>query len=61
MTHRVSPAELKQINEAIPKITIITGDSDNLVNPGNSKHLAKHLTRAKLEIIKGAGHAPTVQ
>jgi pimeloyl-ACP methyl ester carboxylesterase len=57
----VSPAELRQIDEAIPKILIITGDSDNLVNPGNSLHLKKHLKRAELQQLKGAGHAPTIQ
>ncbi|UZJ54100.1 hypothetical protein CBS101457_003420 [Exobasidium rhododendri] len=60
-THQVKPADLKQIDEAIPKTIIITGDEDNLVNPGNSKHLAKHMPRAELQVLVGSGHAPTAQ
>lgn len=60
-THRITPAELKQINEAIPKITIMSGDHDNLVNPGNSKHLKQHLPAAELHLIQGGGHAMTIQ
>jgi hypothetical protein len=61
ITHRVSPSELKQINEAIPKITILTGDQDNLVNPRNSEHLKKHMPLAELHVVKGGGHAMTIQ
>jgi pimeloyl-ACP methyl ester carboxylesterase len=60
-THRVSPAQLQRINDAIPVIAIITGDDDNLVNPGNSYHLKKHLTKANLDILPGVGHVPVVQ
>jgi pimeloyl-ACP methyl ester carboxylesterase len=61
VTHRVSPSELKQINEAIPKITIMSGDQDNLVNPANSEHLKKHMPLAELQIVNGGGHAMTIQ
>lgn len=61
LTHRVSPSELKQINEAIPRITIITGDQDNLVNPLNSQHLQEHMLNAELHVVKGGGHAMTIQ
>jgi pimeloyl-ACP methyl ester carboxylesterase len=60
-THRVSPVQLQRINDAIPVITIITGDDDNLVNPGNSHHMKKHMPKAQLEILPGVGHVTVVQ
>lgn len=61
VTHRVSPSQLQRINEAIPKITIITGDDDNLVNPANSHHMKKHMPKADLHILPGVGHVTVVQ
>lgn len=61
MTHRVTVAQLQQINKDIPAISIFTGDQDNLVNPGNSIHLAQHMPRAQYTKIHGAGHALPAQ
>lgn len=61
ITHRVSPAQLRAIDAAIPVVTIVTGDQDNLVNPLNSHHLAKHMKRARLVQVPDAGHAMPVQ
>lgn len=61
LTHRVRAAELREIDAAIPQVTIATGDDDNLVNPHNSVHLAKHMQRAKLHQVPDAGHAMTLQ
>lgn len=61
ITHRVTITELTKINKDIPAITILTGDDDNLVNPGNSVHLAQHMTRATYTKFEGAGHALPAQ
>lgn len=61
VTHRVSAAELARINEAIPKITIVTGDRDNLVHPANSKHMKKHMPKADLIVLPDVGHVTVVQ
>ncbi|KAK0544713.1 hypothetical protein OC846_005238 [Tilletia horrida] len=61
ITHRVKNADLAKINAAIPAITIVTGDEDHLVNPGNSLHLAKQLPKAKLVQMKESGHALPLQ
>lgn len=61
ITHRISPAQLRAIDESVPTITIVTGDADNLVNPLNSEHLAKHMKRARLVRVPNAGHALPVQ
>lgn len=60
-THHVSNASLAKINKDVPAITILTGDKDNLVNPGNSTHLARQMKRASLTKFKGAGHVVTAQ
>lgn len=39
----------------------MTGDDDNLVNPGNSKHLSDQMKRAELCPFVGAGHAVNIQ
>jgi len=61
LTHRVTNKELAAISENIPKITIMTGDEDNLVNPLNSEHLAENIPRAKLIRLEDTGHAITIQ
>lgn len=60
-THRVSDDQLKEMDEKIPKIFVITGDDDSLVKPGNSKHLADQMRRAEFSLFPGAGHAIYVQ
>jgi hypothetical protein len=41
ITHRVSASRLAQIAKTIPKVTILTGDQDHLVDPRNSEWMAK--------------------
>ncbi|KAK0522094.1 hypothetical protein OC834_006405 [Tilletia horrida] len=61
VTHRVTNAELAKINTSVPAITIVTGDEDHLVNPGNSLHLAKQMPKARLVQMKQSGHALPLQ
>lgn len=49
------------INEKIPKITVITGDVDYLVKPGNSDHLSNQMSRAEFVLFENAGHAINMQ
>ncbi|CAO1623689.1 unnamed protein product [Parajaminaea phylloscopi] len=60
-THHVSNKELLSIDGAVPSILIVTGDEDNLVKPVNSIHLKKWLPSARLEQLKGRGHAIQLQ
>ncbi|KAF5366565.1 hypothetical protein D9758_008986 [Tetrapyrgos nigripes] len=56
LTHRVSPARLEQISKSIPKIIILTGDVDHLVNPKNSFYLKDKMKEAELIQWKNTGH-----
>jgi hypothetical protein len=40
MGHRVVPERLAKISKSVPKVTIVTGDDDHLVDPRNSEWLA---------------------
>ncbi|CAG8543059.1 6662_t:CDS:10 [Ambispora leptoticha] len=61
LSHGVSRERLIQIRENIPRILVITGTWDNLVNPKNSYYLGEEL-QADLQIFEGSGHAlPTEQ
>lgn len=60
-THNVSPAALASIDAAIPRITILTGDSDAVVNPRHSSDMAAHMPHAKLVVFAGNGHAIQLQ
>ena len=61
MTHRVSPDRLRQISSIIPKVLIVTGTTDNLVDPANSHFLKEHMPEAELIVKEGAGHGITMQ
>lgn len=61
LTHHVSSKDLKRINELVPKIAIITGDWDQIVNPSHSKHMHKMMPDALYEVWKDAGHAIHIQ
>ncbi len=37
--------------------TVITGDSDFLISPTNSRYLARRIPNAQLRVVKHAGHA----
>ena len=57
LTHYVSPARLRSISAGIPKVSIVTGDSDILVLPDNSNTLKEHMPEAELTIWQHTGHA----
>lgn len=57
LTHYVSPARLSAINASIPKIAILTGDDDNLMDPANSKKLSQTLPSAEYVVWEKTGHA----
>ncbi|KAI0374724.1 alpha/beta-hydrolase [Pilatotrama ljubarskyi] len=61
LTHYVPPDQLRKISSSIPKVTIVTGDTDNLVDPSNSHLLKQHMPEAELIVRGGAGHGITVQ
>jgi pimeloyl-ACP methyl ester carboxylesterase len=60
-THRVTPDKLRQISASIPKVMIITGDSDELVNPRNSFRLKNAMPEAELLVCEGTGHGVQLQ
>lgn len=55
LRHYVSDQRLLKIKEAGIPVLVMTGTWDNLVNPKNSRHLAKVLD-CQLEIFEGSGH-----
>lgn len=57
LTHHVSSERLKAISANIPKVTIVTGDSDNLVRPDNSHVLKQHMRESELIVWDKTGHA----
>ena len=60
-THHVSPERLRKISSAIPKVLIVTGDSDHLIDPANSHFIKEHMPEAELVVREGAAHGLTVQ
>ncbi|RPD65974.1 alpha/beta-hydrolase [Lentinus tigrinus ALCF2SS1-7] len=61
LTHHVSPDRLRKISSAIPKVIIVTGDTDNLIDPSDSRFLKEHMPEAELVIKVGAAHGLTIQ
>ena len=61
LTHYVSPNRLRSISAGIPKVLILTGDSDNLVRPNNSTILKEHMKEAELVVWERTGHVMHVQ
>ncbi|EPQ27207.1 uncharacterized protein PFL1_05130 [Pseudozyma flocculosa PF-1] len=57
VTHNVPDSALQRINTAVPKIVILTGDTDYLVDPRNSQYLADKMPNAELIKFQVAGHA----
>ncbi|KAF8992925.1 Alpha/Beta hydrolase protein [Cyathus striatus] len=56
LTHYVSPERLRIISASIPKVTIVTGDVDNLVRPSGSYRLKEAMPEAELVQWKNTGH-----
>ncbi|KAI0736621.1 Alpha/Beta hydrolase protein [Fomitopsis betulina] len=61
MTHNVSPERLREISKSIPKVLIVTGDEDHLVDPENSRYMKEQMPEAELVEWAGAGHGIQVQ
>lgn len=61
LTHHVTPDRLQLISRTIPKILILTGDNDDLVNPANSKYLKSHMPEAEQVVFEETGHAIHLQ
>lgn len=61
LTHSVSAARLRTISSSIPKVLIITGDKDNLVDPSNSKYLKANMPEAEFIQWENTGHAIHIQ
>ena len=59
-THQVEAARSHDTYESLSKITaptlIITGDSDEIVPPENSKILASHIPNSELVVLPNTGH-----
>ena len=61
LTHRVTPDRLREISRRIPKVLIVTGDNDHLVDPRNSQYLKEHMPEAEYVVFEGTGHALQLQ
>lgn len=56
MTHYVKKERLRTISASIPKVLIVTGDQDHLVDPKNSRYMKACMPEAELVEWKGTGH-----
>ncbi|KAM6489716.1 alpha/beta-hydrolase [Amanita muscaria] len=56
LTHCVQPDRLRQISQSIPKVTIVTGDEDNLIRISNSHRLKEAMPEAELVQFEETGH-----
>lgn len=61
LTHHVSKDRLRAISQAVPKIMIVVGDEDNLVDPGNSKYIKEHMPEAEYVEFQNTGHGIHLQ
>ncbi|KAL5511750.1 hypothetical protein ACEPAH_4968 [Sanghuangporus vaninii] len=61
LTHRVTPDRLREISRSIPKVLIVCGDQDNLVDPRNSKYLKENMPEAEYVVFENTGHALHLQ
>ncbi|KIS66583.1 uncharacterized protein UMAG_05571 [Mycosarcoma maydis] len=57
LSHFVADTDLAKINTDVPKICILTGDIDYLVDPRNSFFLKEKLSNAEFHQFTQAGHA----
>jgi len=56
LTHHVTPDRLRKISASIPKIVIVTGDKDHLVDPVKSEWLRDAMPEAEYLKWEGTGH-----
>lgn len=57
LTHRVTGDRLREISRLIPKVVILTGDEDHLVDPDRSRSIKASMAEAELIEFPGTGHA----
>ena len=61
LTHRVSEDRLREISRLIPKVVIVTGDVDHLVNPERSRFIKANMPEAELVEFADTGHGIHIQ
>ncbi|GBE80862.1 hypothetical protein SCP_0305820 [Sparassis crispa] len=61
VTHTVSPERLRTIATSIPKVVIMVGDEDNVVDTSESRYIAEHMPNAELVVLDGTGHGIAMQ
>jgi pimeloyl-ACP methyl ester carboxylesterase len=61
LTHRVSGDRLREISRLIPKVVIVTGDEDHLVDPQRSKFIKANMPEAEFIEFADTGHAIQIQ
>jgi len=61
LTHDVSASRLRSISASIPKVLIVTGDDDNLVDVRNSHYIKEHMPEAEFVQWENTGHGVHLQ
>jgi hypothetical protein len=61
LTHHVSVSRLLSISTSIPKVLIVTGDQDNLVDTRNSYYMKEHMPEAEFIQWENTGHGIHLQ
>jgi pimeloyl-ACP methyl ester carboxylesterase len=62
-TVRTWHADMRELESALPKIAdvptlLLWGNKDRVVDPASAERMARHLPRARVVSLKGAGHLP---
>ncbi|WFD23798.1 hypothetical protein MEQU1_002492 [Malassezia equina] len=61
LTHHVPEKALKAIQDNVPKVSVVTGDWDNLVAERHSHYMSRVMEKAQFREWHGAGHAIHLQ
>lgn len=61
LTHHVQPDTLRRISKSVPKVLILTGDRDYLVDPSNSFRLKEYMPEAEFVQWENTGHGIHIQ
>ncbi|OCH95581.1 alpha/beta-hydrolase [Obba rivulosa] len=61
LSHKVEPERLRKISASIPKVLIVTGDQDVIVDPSNSVYLKEHMPEAEYVEWETTGHGLMAQ
>ncbi|KIJ60619.1 hypothetical protein HYDPIDRAFT_116918 [Hydnomerulius pinastri MD-312] len=56
MTHYVTPDRLRKISASIPKVLILSGADDHLINHEQGENLKKHMPEAEYQCWENTGH-----